>query len=266
MNCIAAKRILIFIGIIPLFFLYSCSKFDYSPYETNVADDIKNQTQKNVEKITGLNLGSNYNFAVISDIHTDYDDLTDVIEVINARGDIDFVIITGDLTHMGMKDEFLQLYYQLENLNVPVVTVIGNHDYFFNGADVYRTLMGSLNYSFIIQNTKYVFFDSNFGADGDNVDTGWLHSEVADTVSAAKTLLFAHIGPYSYINPEDSVLKRKYLEALSCPNLTYSFFGHEHKSLQNQNPDMFYVDCIGHRNYTDVSVTGQNIVITRIVF
>lgn len=246
--------------------MYACTGFEFSPYDTYIPQDLRNSNEKNIQKIKGLALSDNYHFAVISDVHTFYNELDACIKNINARGDIAFVVITGDITDMGLKDEFLQLYNLLTNLNIPVLAVIGNHDYFNDGGVVYRQLFGELNYSFDIQQTKYVFFDSNFGADGDNVHPDWLKDEVSGTAGVSRVLLFAHIAPWSFINPEDSVLKRLYLEAFELPQVACSFFGHEHYFALYEAPFMCYTDCLEHRNYTLVSVTTQDININRIDF
>jgi len=247
-------------------FLYCCSGFEFSPYDTYIPRDIRNSNEKNIQKIKSLELGNEYHFAVISDVHTSYDELDDCIKNINKQDDIAFVIITGDLTHSGHKDEYLQLYNLLAGFNMPVLAVIGNHDYFNNGGDVFRQLFGSVNYTFNIQNTKYIFFDSNFGADGYNVHPEWLLSIASDTVNTNRALLFAHIAPWSFINPEDSALKNEYLEVFELPLLCCSFFGHEHYFSLYEIPLICYTDCIEHHNYTLVSITAQGININRIYF
>ncbi len=242
-----------------LLYLCGCSGFEFSPYDTHIPHEIINTNADNIQKIMELGLDSSYWFAVISDIHTSYDELSDGIRHINNRRDVAFTIITGDLTQTGMKDEYLQLYELLGSLNGPVVAVIGNHDYFNNGADIYDKLFGPRNFSCVVSHTKYIFFDSNFGAEGDNVHPDWLRAEASDTTETNRVLLFAHIAPWSFINPEDSVLKRHYLEVFDLPRLACSFFGHEHYFALYEAPFMCYSDCIAHRNYTLVSVTAQGI-------
>lgn len=247
-------------------FLSACTGFEFSPYDTFIPQGLRDSNAKNIQKIKESGLAEDYRFAVISDVHTSYDELDACIKHINGTGNIAFVVITGDLTHLGHKDEYLQLYNLLAGLNMPVLAVIGNHDFFTDGDAVFRQLFGELNYSFVVQRTRYVFFDSNFGAEGDNVQPVWLKDEVSDTTDAGRVLLFAHVAPWSFINPEDSVLRKQYLEVINMPRLACSFWGHEHYSALYETPFMCYTDCLAHRNYALVSVTAQSINITRVEF
>lgn len=248
-----------------LFFL-SCGKLEFSPYDTHVADEDKELSRINMTKINNLQLGESYSFAVISDTHNFYDDLNDFIFQINKLPDIAFVLITGDITQSGSLNDYNILYDCFLKLNKPVLTVIGNHEYFLNGEIIYKQMFGNINYSFLINDVKYIFFDSNIGSRPDNFKLNWLENEIMDTLTAKKHILFSHIAPYSFINESDSTSRIKFLQLLSYPHIIYSFFGHEHKWEHEADIKLVHVDCIEHRNFARVDINNDTVLINQIFY
>jgi len=93
-------------------------------------------------------------FAQISDVHVGKlgaeRDLAKMVSELNARDDLDFVILTGDIAHGGIplgdikhsvgevrdtaylevENEWKVIWYVLQHLDVPIYMTPGNHDYY----------------------------------------------------------------------------------------------------------------------------------------
>ncbi|RZK38652.1 MAG: metallophosphoesterase [Pedobacter sp.] len=74
----------------------------------------------------------NFKYAFISDTHvgasTGEEDLRRTIADINSQQDLDFVVITGDITEMGTNEELRLAKSIFSLLNIPYYIMPGNHD------------------------------------------------------------------------------------------------------------------------------------------
>ena len=75
-----------------------------------------------------------FRFAFISDTHIGSpdgkaeEDLRRTVNDINSKNDIDFVVITGDITELGTNDELPRAKKILDSLHVKYYIIPGNHD------------------------------------------------------------------------------------------------------------------------------------------
>ena len=71
-------------------------------------------------------------FAHVTDTHvgslTGAEDLTKTVEDINRQTDIDFVLLTGDITEFGSDEELRQSREIIDRLQKPWYVIPGNHD------------------------------------------------------------------------------------------------------------------------------------------
>ena len=99
--------------------------FEFSVYEANVKSNQQNTTVKNLQLLEGISLNSKeFKFAFISDVHFFYDQLTDVINDINKRDDIKFVIFGGDIADQALLREYEIFNDIMSNLKKPFLTVV----------------------------------------------------------------------------------------------------------------------------------------------
>ena len=146
-------------SLIILIFLVSCGQFVDSPYATNAENLQKNI--ENIEIIQESFVTQDFKIAFISDTHNYYDDLRDQIDFINSRN-FDFVIHGGDATNLGMQREWDKFFGIIEELNIPYVVAIGNHDMLSNGTAVYQNLFSrKLNFSFLRGATLFIIHNNN---------------------------------------------------------------------------------------------------------
>lgn len=213
------------------FFIVACGEMTYSPYEANV-DSFK-VSDKNLSKLLATkNLKSlaktySYKVAVISDTHDYYDGLDKQINYINTKNNFDFVIITGDLSNVGLVSEFLETKKRLDKLTVPYLTTSGNHDLLIDGEKIYERVFGSDTYSFNYQNTKFVLYNNNNWESSSQVpDLYWLEKELT-TNDQSYLIVLSHIAP----NDPDRFSKSQIdftRELINKTNVNYYVNGHNH--------------------------------------
>jgi 3',5'-cyclic AMP phosphodiesterase CpdA len=152
-------------------------------------------------------------FAQISDSHIGFTGtananvagtFTEAINQVNGLGYTpDFVIHTGDLTHLATPDQFDQVKQMLTGLNTPhIFTVPGEHDSIDDGGEKYRQAFGAGTrgdgwYSFDIAgvhiiglvNTLHLTKLGRLGAD----QLDFIQKDVAPLSSDTPIIVFSHI-------------------------------------------------------------------------
>lgn len=136
-----------------------CDLFEYHPYEGRI-DGADHLIERNLEALAKKQLGSSFKFAFISDTQRHYDDTDEAVASINRRGDIDFVLHGGDLTDFGLTDEFEWMRDCLLALDMPWLTVIGNHDFLGHGEHIYYDIFGEFNYAFTVGHVRFLMINT----------------------------------------------------------------------------------------------------------
>ena len=108
---------------------------------------------------------SAFSFAYISDTHLYKRELNDrfVRSILKAVDDVnalspqpDFVLFGGDLAQLGAREE-LELGAQiLKSVKAPVRMMVGEHDWFLDMGDVWKSLFGAPQYSFDHKGVHFV--------------------------------------------------------------------------------------------------------------
>src|SRR5660397_194546 len=79
-----------------------------------------------------LTFAQNFKFAFVTDTHIGSnnaeEDLERTVADINVQSDIDFVVITGDITEMGTNKELALAKEILKKIKIPYYIIPGNHD------------------------------------------------------------------------------------------------------------------------------------------
>lgn len=106
----------------------SCEMLESHPYDAHITGE-RGINAKNCERIEEAMKGKKtFRFAMISDTQRWYDETEKVVEKINERGDIDFVLHGGDQSDFGATKEFLWMRDIMKGFQMPFVCVLGNHD------------------------------------------------------------------------------------------------------------------------------------------
>lgn len=258
---------------LPVLLLVSaCEKFEYSPNEVRLEENEKDLTRKNLDQIAALHLEqkNTFRFAVISDTQRFYDELDDVVEALKKRSDLDFVILTGDITDFGTTKEYRWINERMQELNMPFLTVIGNHDCVGNGKKIYKAMYGPYDYTMNIGRNRFVFINTNSREFDDPVpDLNFFRSALQDTANFDQAFVLSHIPPFD--GDFEKSMEEEFTHISRDSKVKVSIHGHKHKY---EEPTKYYDDEVEYlivgsvekRGYEEVTVTGQQVSLKRILF
>jgi predicted phosphodiesterase len=248
------------------FLLVACNKlFDYHPYDVHFSGEC-DINAKNIVKIENACKDKDtLKFAFISDTHNWYTETKAMVENINKRGDVDFVIHGGDLTDCATTKEFVWQRDILACLNMPYVALIGNHDFLGTGDEVYAKMYGKTDFSFIVSDVKIICLNTNateydYLAAVPNFD--FLEEEyLADSAKFDRTIMCMHARPYDD-QFNNNVARSFEHYVTSFPGLMFCVNGHEHQLLVEdiyKDGVIYYgADCAQHRSYLLFTITKDN--------
>lgn len=251
-----------------LFLLVSCENtFDYSIYSAKVEEKDKDTRKSNFEKLKAVEAGmsdtSTFIIALLSDSHTYYDDLNDVVDAINANTGIDFVIHGGDMTDGGLLTEYFIFRSIMEQLNKPYFTVIGNHDCLANGRRIYLDMYGYDNYSFDFLNCSFVFFNDVFWEmNYTEPEFEWFADELNKPNPYRQKFVIAHIPPWD--EQFTPVYNTVYRRIVDSAHVSLSIHGHLHN---HDNKPSFYeipylvIGSPHKRAYVEMKVSTDTVIL-----
>lgn len=222
----------------------------------------------------GLTAGkSAIRFAVISDTQRWYDETREAVSALNARGDIDFVLHTGDMADFGMKAEFERQRDILNRLHVPYVVLLGNHDCLATGEEIFRTIFGDFNTAFTAGNVRILCLNTNaleFDLREAVPNFEFIETELTEfPPEASKTIVAMHAKPYTE-QFGDNVAKGFQYLVTRFPGLQCCINGHGHnyKVVDLFGDGVLYYECdnIAKRSYLLFTVNDEGYACERIEF
>lgn len=185
--------------------------------------------------IINMSFAQSFKFAHVTDTHvggaTGAEDLRRTVKDLNTLKDIDFVILSGDITEFGADQELKLAKRILDSLQLPWYVIPGNHDgnWSENGANTFRTVFGGE--TFFFKHKGYQFIGTNSGPNM-RMSPGQIPRENLvwmDSVFAANP---DRQTPLIYINhyPQDSSLNNWFdaLKRVKTRNVQLAFCGHGH--------------------------------------
>ena len=186
----------------------------------------------------------NYRFGIVGDIQSNREAGAKIAS--SAAGlNLDFFIIVGDLVNQPEDSELGWALDFVKEFEVPVYVVVGNHELFNNGYEIYRTSFGKTNYSFEYGNDLFLMLDA--------ADQG-ISREVFDFARSELTSkAYDNKFIYTHVTPVDQYGARnngyagnfhaaRFLNLLDEENVDIMFSGHIH-SYQEYNVEgvQYYV-------------------------
>jgi 3',5'-cyclic AMP phosphodiesterase CpdA len=214
-----------------MFFLLctACSVFEYHPYETNIPDAYRDLNTKAIRSIkTNTQEKDTLVIIAMGDTQRFYDEVEDFVRSANKHP-ADFVILNGDITDFGVKDEYLWVHDIMRKLNKPYVAVVGNHDLSGNGEKIYKKMYGPLNNAFIVNGYKFILLNTNsreYEFNGRVPDLTWLENELSAN-DFQQAVVASHVPPFD--DDFDSFLEPRYAEILEeSGKVPLSLHGHRH--------------------------------------
>ena len=187
-------------------------------------------------------------FAVFSDIHSDTANLAKALKI-TKDDEMEFIIITGDLTTIGKKEELLKIKKNLDESTIKYYVIPGNHDLWFGRQihqNVFREVFGQEYQSFNIDNTKFILLNNGDDYQGIGEQQGlWLDDQLRDCPKII-CLVFMHEPlnhPYSTHLMGESELKVASQAAELATSLVKNqvkevFAGHLHSANEYQINDL----------------------------
>lgn len=239
-----------------------CELIEYHPYDTRIEGET-GLTQKNITRIEQKMEGRrSFRFAMISDTQRRYDETRDMVNDINRRGDIDFVVHGGDMADFGETKEFMWARDFLNELTMPYVCLLGNHDCLGTGFDVYLHIFGDDNFAFTAGNVRFVCLNTNaleYDYSHPVPDFDFLENELRNMPAhVEKTIVVMHVPPGdSEFNNNVRYAFQHYLTYF--PKLQFCLYGHIHRWVESEpfNDGVKYYGCdwAGNRGYYVITIT-----------
>nr|WP_320036923.1 PQQ-binding-like beta-propeller repeat protein [uncultured Bacteroides sp.] len=148
--------------------------------------------------------GENFRFALLTDLHVSgdslaYNDLRKSVEQINKTKDIDFVIVSGDVTEEGDRASLKRVKSLLDLLRMKYYITSGNHEtkWSESGATDFGHIFGSDRFKFEYNGILFLGFNSGpviRMADGhvSPQDISWMKKELATFGKEKPAILVTH--------------------------------------------------------------------------
>jgi Icc protein len=241
----------------------ACNKFEYSPYQNEVSEDMpSNLTEKNLAKLKSNEANADDTVIIVysGDCQRFYDQLHQLVTKVNTLPNVDFLIMSGDIADFGILKEYLWINREFDKLNVPFLTAIGNHDLATDNGEVYTKIFGLKNYSFIYKGYKFLFHDTNgreYGFNGSIPNMFWLQDQVNDS-TPHWFVGVSHVPPYNV--DFDPVLQYPYKNLFrDTPGFILSLHGHIH----DKADAYYYSDSV--RYMTSNSVEKNEAILLKLI-
>ncbi len=232
------------------FMLLACGE-RYSPWQVTPPAAYRQLTDKQLTKLQETpEQRLPLTLAVLGDPQGTPQDLQSIVTSINARSDVDLVLVLGDLTDHGLLHEYIWAADALTRLDKPFFTVVGNHDAISHGKKIYQKMFGEFNYQFSYAGVKFVMFNNNefeFGS----TDFAWLE-QVSDNL----TIVGSHVPPVVDMHSQEQI--DHWLAINQKSEIITSLHGH-----RGTKKDGFWIDA-NIPYYMVPKVAGQRYAIVRI--
>ena len=179
-----------------------------------------------------------FHFALLTDLHitqntTAVDDLENSLKQINNTPEIEFVLVTGDVTEFGDKVSLEKAKELLDKLNIPYYITSGNHEtkWSASGHTDFARIFGDDKFAFEHKGVR--FFGFNTGpvlrmADGhvSPQDITWLKDELSKKEKTQPVILATHY-PLQYGDVDNWY---ELTDAVRTHNIRAILGGHYHRN------------------------------------
>lgn len=248
-----------------LLLVVSCDMLESHPYEVKVKRE--NLNRDNIQQIERICQGKDtIRFVWMGDVQRAYDEAKEMVKDINSRKDIDFVMNGGDMTDFGLAREYEWVEKLMDDLRVPHVSIVGNHDLLGNGKDIFKEMYGELNFSFIVGHTKIICLNTNaleFDYSEPVPDYHFMEAELKDTLDREyyQTIVTMHAHPFGEQFDNNTAHLFQYFVRL-YKNILFCTHAHTHQySINDYFDDGILYHCCASakkRNYIIFTVSRDH--------
>ena len=237
-----------------------CERWEYSPNQRFSNKTPVNLNARNLEALSNTVPDDTVRFILSGDTQRGYGEAEDFVKKANTMKGIDFVVIAGDISDFGLLQEMEWVAEIYEELKVPYVAVIGNHDMAANGTSIFRQVFGELNYSFAYGGYKFICLNTNsreVNFDGSLPDVNWLQDQLKPAAGINGQVVISHVSPFS--GDFDRKLEMPFVTALeNAGNCLGSLHAHDHNAGQyrpyNNSIPFIVASAILKRQFTLVEI------------
>ncbi len=180
---------------------------------------------------------SAWTFALLSDVQEAIDEVQDVFSKIDATPSVRFLLGAGDLTRRGSAEELRRFQRELESLDVPYYTTLGNHELGESPAP-WHEHFGRASFRFVYRGVQFTLLDSG-SATIDPLVYEWLDAWLDEGRDHAHVVAM-HIPPVdpfgirngSFASRNEAA---KLLRRLALGRVDVTLYGHIHSQYSFDN-------------------------------
>jgi Icc protein len=181
-----------------------------------------------------------FRFALMSDVQEAIHKVRDLYEHINLQPNLDFLLGAGDLTQRGTDEQLRRFEKELEALNIPYYTTLGNHELGVT-PPLYHEFFGRGSFSFQHRGARFTLLDTA-SATLDPVVFAWLDEWLAAGKQQFHVLAM-HIPPIDPIGVRNGSFAsrmeaHKLLNAFLQHGVDLTVYGHIHSFYDFSNADI----------------------------
>jgi hypothetical protein len=195
---------------------------------------IHNRNQKELARISVAD-PHDFSFAVMGDNKGDRSVFEPLLRDIDHDREIQFALDDGDLVDGGTVGHYRRFLSQVqENLTIPFLAAIGNHDLNNNGSNKnYQEIFGPTYYSFQVGKSDFIVLDAITEAGFDKAERQWLEKELQKGQASKARFVFLHVpvfdprgGTYHKSLPDKD--QKDLLDLFRRYKVTHLFASHLH--------------------------------------
>lgn len=188
---------------------------------------------------------NNFSFAAVGDLHIGgggTSRLTNILQQADAQG-AEFSILLGDIVDKGAEIDFAAVDTAANALGYAarLVTVVGNHDIFYDGWTHWKQHWGPSHYRVTVGNARFFILDTADGTLGED-QMDWLEAQLAQPWTG-HTFLCSHYGPDApnYLRLANADEAVQFMAVAKKYGVTASLAAHYHSYLKKQISGVDYV-------------------------
>ncbi len=231
-----------FLSAAPLLIFYACPQ--RGGQKTNEA----------AAEALGKKAGDRFSFIVMGDTESGLP-VTDpatlkIIRNINRerrfeKVDIDSLFVVGDDTFRGMRNHYRAYTKLMSLVSMPVISVVGNHDFDNEGKKAFGEYMGKDEFAFGSRNSYFIVINDEEG-NVSEAQFAWLERELKNGMAYAHRFIFMHKPPFnphqqSWYRVETNQWPRHFMRLCEDYKVDIVFSGHEHIFKEAQFKGVRYI-------------------------
>ena len=178
---------------------------------------------------------SKFSFVITADTHQEYDHLRSLLSHLRSDSSNSFIIVCGDITEKGDRNELKEYLRIMKEQPLPFVTAIGNREHRGTGRPTFEAMFGARNQQFVAGGVRFILFDNVVTESEIPIEYDWLRTTLA-APHDGPTLLFMHVPP-----TDPSQLSPDHLhplhEIIAEHGPAHVFMGHTHAYIEGEFPD-----------------------------